>query len=351
MTVALMSSLERVLTTLDHREPDRVPLFLPVTMHGAVELGLSLEDYYANGDNVAEGQLRLRAKYGDDFVYTFFYAAVEQEAFGGQARYFDDGPPNAGEPVIKGDTDIWRLQAPVVADSPSLTKVLRATELLHDALGGDAVIVGVVISPFSLPVMQMGFDRYLDLLFGQPELFQRLMQVNEEFCVAWANAQLAAGATAIAYFDPVSSPTIVPKSVFLETGLKVAQRTIGRIAGPIAALFASGRSLPLVNEVAGAGAAIVGVSSDESLSDAKDACRGRLTVLGNLNGIEMRRWSAADAEAAVKNAISHAAPGGGFILADTHGEIPYQVPEEVLHAIADAARKWGQYPLTWLDQE
>ena len=351
MTVTLMSSLERVLTTLEHREPDRVPLFLPVTMHGALELGLSLEDYYASGENVAEGQLRLRAKYGDDFVSTFFYAAVEQEAFGGHASYFDDGPPNAGEPVIRSDTDLWRLEPPKVRDSPSLTKVLRATELLHDALGGDAVIVGVAMSPFSLPVMQMGFERYLDLLYGQPELFERLMQVNEEFCVEWANAQLGAGATAIGYFDPVSSPTIVPKSMFLETGLKVAQRTLGRIKGPVAALFASGTSLPLVHEMAGAGAAILGVSSDENLSEAKDACRGRVTVLGNLNGIEMRHWSDADAEAAVKDAIRQTAPGGGFILSDTHGEIPYQVPEQVLHAIADAARSWGQYPLTWLDDD
>jgi len=34
-----MTSLERVLTTLGHNEPDRVPLFLLLTMHGAKELG------------------------------------------------------------------------------------------------------------------------------------------------------------------------------------------------------------------------------------------------------------------------------------------------------------------------
>ncbi len=31
---AEMTSLERVLATLGHTEPDRVPLFLLVTMHG-----------------------------------------------------------------------------------------------------------------------------------------------------------------------------------------------------------------------------------------------------------------------------------------------------------------------------
>ena len=34
------TSMERVLTTLGHREPDRVPLFLLLSLHGARELGL-----------------------------------------------------------------------------------------------------------------------------------------------------------------------------------------------------------------------------------------------------------------------------------------------------------------------
>ena len=37
--------------------------------------------------------------------------------------------------------------------------------------------------------------------------------------------------------------------------------------------------------------------------------------------------------------------GGGFILADNHGEIPWQVPDGVLTAIAQAVARWGRYPL------
>jgi uroporphyrinogen decarboxylase len=35
------------------------------------------------------------------------------------------------------------------------------------------------------------------------------------------------------------------------------------------------------------------------------------------------------------------------VLSDGHGEIPLQVPDETLHAIADAARRWGRYPIDW----
>ena len=61
----------------------------------------------------------------------------------------------------------------------------------------------------------------------------------------------------------------------------------------------------------------------------------------------MRRWSPEEAEAEVKRALAAAAPGGGFVLSDGHGEIPFQVPDATLHAIAGAARRWGRYPLDW----
>ena len=34
----MMTSMQRVLTALGHREPDKVPLFLLTTMHGAKEM-------------------------------------------------------------------------------------------------------------------------------------------------------------------------------------------------------------------------------------------------------------------------------------------------------------------------
>jgi len=78
-----ITSMQRVLTTLEHKEPDRVPLLLLVTVHGAKELGVSI-----------------KAKYRHDCIYGFFYAPIEVEAWGGEVIYPDDGPPNSGLPFI-----------------------------------------------------------------------------------------------------------------------------------------------------------------------------------------------------------------------------------------------------------
>ncbi len=193
--------------------------------------------------------------------------------------------------------------------------------------------------------MQLGFSTYIELMFEQPELFNQLMKINEAFCVDWANAQLEAGATAICYFDPVSSPNIIPKEKFIETGFEIGKRTIAKINGPVAIHHASGISIPIADELSQMGAGIIGVSTNEDLGDLKSAFKNKLTVLGNLNAVEMRRWTPKTTEEKVKEAIQKAGKGGGFILADNHGEIPWQVPHEVLKAISDAVHKWGKYPI------
>lgn len=348
MSAQTMNPMQRTLTTLGQQEPDRVPLFLLTTLHGAKELGLSIEEYFSRAEYVAEGQMRLLQKYRGDCLYSFFYSSIEAEAWGGTTIYLPDGPPLCGAPVIRSPEDIDHLQPPKVMESSCLPRVLETNRLLKERVGDTVPIIAVTISPFSLPIMQMGFDNYIELIYEQPGRFERLMQANESFTVEWANAQLAAGATAICYFDPMSSTTNIPRELYLKTGQQVAKRTIAQIKGPTATHLASGRGLPIMADIADTGTAVVGVSALEDLRELKAAAAGRVSLLGNLNGVEMRRWTPAKAETEVKRAIAKAGRGGGFILGDNHGEIPWQVPDEVLLAIGNAVERWGRYPLDWV---
>jgi len=340
-----MNSMERTLAAITHTEGDRVPLFLLLSLYGAKELQIPIREYFSNPGNVARAQRRMQAKYRNDVLYTFSYAPVEIEAWGGEVVFVDDGPPNSGEPFLRSIEDIEKLEVPEIADCPGLLRVLETTSILKAEVGSETPIVGVAISPFSLPVMQMGFEKYLELMIFHPTEFDRLMRINEEFCVAWANAQLEAGATAICYFDPLASPLMVERERYLATGHLVAKRTIARIKGPTATHLASGIGLPIVDDLIATGTAIIGFSADEDLDRMKAACRNRICLLGNLNALEMRGWSPSRAASEVKNLIAKAGAGGGLLLADNHGEIPFQVPEDVLLAVSDAVREFGGYPL------
>ena len=78
MNAMAMTSLERVMKTLGHQEPDRVPLFLMLSLHGAKELGLSIQEYFSRPEHVIEGQLRLGQKFQNDCLFPFFYSALSQ---------------------------------------------------------------------------------------------------------------------------------------------------------------------------------------------------------------------------------------------------------------------------------
>lgn len=347
-----MTSLERTIAAISHKEGDRVPLFLLLSVYGAKELKMPIKEYFSKAENIVKAQLLMKEKYDNDCIYTFFYAPVEIEAFGGEVIYVDDGPPNSGEPFITEIEQINKLEVPKIENCQGLQKVLEATRLLKEKVGDETPLVGVVMSPFSLPVMQMGFEKYIEVIYEHPDYFEKLMSINESFCVAWANAQLEAGATAICYFDPLSSPNIIERETYLKTGHLVAKRTIARINGPTAIHLASGIALPVIDELAATGTAIVGFSSKDDLVAIKQAATNKLCLLGNLNGLEMIHWDLDRVEKEVKNIILKVGKGGGLILSDNHGEIPWHISEEVLLRIAQTVKKYGTYPIKdWEENE
>ena len=334
--MSAMTPLDRTLAALSHQAPDRVPVIINPTMHGAKELGLSLEAYFARAEHVIEGQIRLRARFGHDCLVPFFYSALEAEAFGMETVFSDDGPPVTGAPVLRATADIDSLRPPSM-DHPRLQEALAATRGLAEHAAGEVPVLGTVISPFSLPVLLMGFEPYLVLLHEQREAFWQLMDVTTQFSIAWANAQLTAGATAIAYFDPLSGHDFTSAALFELTGFPIACEALAAIDGPVAYHLASGRIGDRLDHFARTGAVALSTNAFEPLAELKAQAAGRIALLGNLNSVEMARWSPAEAAAAVGSVLADCGTDGGFLLGDHHGEIPFQVADEVLHAIGGAA--------------
>lgn len=340
-----MTSRERILATLSHKEPDRVPLILNTTMHPALDLGIPLREYFHSPELVVQGLITSREKFGTDAYIGFYYAPIEYEAFGGDIIFREDGPPNSGRPIINTGERIDNLESPNVRETPCLQKVLDTIRILKERSPDDAPIFGVAVSPLSLPVMQMGFEDFIRLMYTDERRFWKLMAVNSRFFINWATAQLEAGASGIIYFDPVSSPTIIPPELYRKTGLIIAKDVIPQVPGPIVSVYASARVLPIIDDIISTGAIGIGVGESEDLRKIKGICAGKVTVIGTLNGIAMRHWTREQTFSIVKQVIRDAGPGGGFIMSDNHGEIPMQVPDEVLYAIRDATREYGRYPI------
>jgi uroporphyrinogen decarboxylase len=336
-----MTSAERVAAAMGFRQPDRVPFVLPAHMHAARHLGLSIRECLETPRHVVAAQLHLREWLGHDVVSGAPPAAFEIEAWGGTIEFDDAGPPVAGPPPIQL-RQIARLQPPRLEDSPRLLRVLEAIAELRARVGNTVPVTGSVVSPFSLPVLQLGFEAYLEVMEERPLDFERLMQVNVAHCREWAHAQVRAGATALAYADPVASTDVVPLETARQKAIAVARAVLADIGVPFIYSLSSGRSLPLVDHLVGLGATAVGVSAQENLGEAIERCFGRIAVVGNLNGLAMCGWSTAEAQASVIRALWAAGTDGGWMLADNHGEIPFPVSDDVLSTIAETVKSGGR---------
>ncbi|CUU45945.1 uroporphyrinogen decarboxylase family protein [Clostridium beijerinckii] len=341
------TSMERVLTTMSKHEPDKVPLFLMCTHYCAKFLEMQIKNYFSKPENVAKGQMILLKKFNNDCLNPFYSAAHEYAAFGSEVIFDEAGAPNAGEPIIKNFDDILKLQLPDVKNSKILRSCLETISILKKEVGMSVPIAGGVLSPFSLPILQMGFDKYIELIYEKPELLNHLIKINERFCTEWANMQLRAGATFISYIDSMSVSSVIPKSIYLKTGFPSAKRTIPTIKSDVAIATSSASSASILEEILEAGIKAILVSHSDDLAEIKKKVDQRATLLGNLNGIEMCRWTRSDAEYNVREAIRKAGAGGGFILCDSLGDIPYQVSEDILYEISESVNKWGRYPLNW----
>jgi uroporphyrinogen decarboxylase len=168
------------------------------------------------------------------------------------------------------------------------------------------------------------------------------MEVNTAYCLEWARAQVRAGATLLAYSDPIASTDVVPLETARQQALSVARRVLPGLGVACVFSLASGRSLPLVDDLVDLGATAVAVSAQENLGEAIARCWGRIAVVGNLNALAMCGWSTADAESAAINALWAAGTDGGWMLADNHGEIPFPVPDDVLSTIAETVKACGR---------
>ena len=152
--------------------------------------------------------------------------------------------------------------------------------------------------------------------------------------------------TKISFFDPLSSLGMVPPETYFKTGFQVAKQTISMIKGPVITRFATGQILDFINDIAETGTIIAGAGALEDIGIIKSECKGKFTLLGNMNGNEMPGWDHKKTLQTVKEIIRKASPGGGFILSDDHGEIPFHVSDETLMTISEAVQTYGYYPIT-----
>lgn len=342
----MTTGMDRVLAALSGEPCDRVPVFCNLIDQGARELGMGLEQYFADGANVAEAQLRMRAKYGYDNVWSLFYVGREAEILGcRKIRYARDGPPNVEDFVIREWDDVDRLEIPTdLAHHPGFAEPMKCLRILRSEVGGRYPICAYVTSTMSLPAMLMGMEKWMELLFiGPAEVRERMLEKCFEFFVREIAAYREGGADVLVYSNPFGSTDTVPLRFFHATALPWIQREIEAV-GPDGMVYYCGMSRfnrVIETLIDATGFRVFYLSPLDDVAAAKRIVAGRGLTCGVINDIPLIDWSADEIRREVARIMDAGKPGGKFLFGT--GVMPCNIPEHSIRTMLEAAYEAGRY--------
>lgn len=301
-----MNSRERVMTALQHREPDRVPRF---------EIWIdTLLDELSQTDP-ASAYVNL----GQDCVMMPTRNPSESNAWKNGidewGRVWRNGMFTGG--VIDTVADIQRYSPPLVDVEQYYDS--SQTRAVREAYPDHCLIFGTHIGPFTASYMAMGFERFFLRLVDDPAFVQRLLEARTEWCIAMYQKAISLGAEILILGDDVAygnGPMISPRmwrqliwpwhrQIVEALDMPVIWHSDGDI-GPL---------LPMAIEAGFVGIHGLDAIAGMDLAGIKREYGRDLVLVGN---VDVRVLFGSDLKAVrkeVDRCIAQGASGGGYMLA------------------------------------
>jgi uroporphyrinogen decarboxylase len=227
-------------------------------------------------------------RYPLDAAILFSDILTVPDAMGLGLSFAQGEGPRFAHPV-RDEAAVAALQVP---DLDKLRYVTDAVTSIRRALNGRVPLIGFSGSPWTLACYMVegaGSDDYRlvkSMLYGRPDLMERILQINAQAVAAYLNAQIDAGAQAVMVFD--SWGGVLADGAFQRFSLRYTQQVVQALQRekdgvriPVI-VFTKGGGLWL-EQIAGIGADVVGLDWTVNLGAARALVGDRVALQGNLD--------------------------------------------------------------------
>jgi uroporphyrinogen decarboxylase len=298
-----------------------------------VREGISMLDSCTRPELVTEITMQPLRRYDVDAAILFSDIVVPLRAVGVDVDIKPGVGPVVGQP-FRDAADLARLRQLEPDDVPYITEAV--TSLVAEL--GERPLIGFAGGPFTLAsyLVEGGpsknHDRTKALLYGAPELWNKLLGALADIAISFLRVQIAAGASAVQLFDSwvgVISPEDYRRSILPHTSrifAALAPAGVPRIHFGVG----TGELLGVLGE---AGADVVGVDWRIPLDEAARRVEPGKALQGNLDpAVLLAPWEVIEARARDVLARGRSAEGHVFNLG--HGVLPETSPD-ALARLAD----------------
>jgi MtaA/CmuA family methyltransferase len=344
-----MDAIERTLTTLRFRAPDRLPSDLHNFQPAAAAMGVPLQEVFQDGELLAESQIRAWREFGHDVIILESGTSSSAEACGVEVTYRDDAAPVATTPALERLEDVEELELLDPWTTFPWSEILKATQIVARELGDRAFIIGRGDQgPFSLALMLRGYENFmLDIgLNEQPDLIHQLLDYCRRTATRFAMAQLEAGAHATSIGESPSGPDVLSPRHYRTWAYPYQKRMIAEFNAQdkLIAHHICGDVVPILDAFVDTGAPITEIDHKTDLAKARDAAAGKTAILGPIDTHLLAFGTPDEVDAACREAIAVMRAGKdahtGFVLGPGCA-LPPETPPDNIHALVAAAKRYG----------
>ncbi len=307
-----MNSMERFTRRL-HAEPvDRPPNFDIFMTRAARHIGQPQAAYYQDYRVLVDANLAVLHDFDLDIVQAISDPFRETHDFGGRIDFPPDDVPILVAPLLAEPEDLAKLQPPDPYTGKRMSDRLEAVRSFHAQVGGDTPILGWVEGALAEAADLRSVNELMMDVVLRPEWVDELLEICTETAIAFARAQVEAGADIIGLGDAVGS--LVSADMYRRFALPYEQRIFAAVheMGALARLHICGNTNRIVPDMVASGADIIDLDWMVDMQSAAARFGDRVSFCGNFDPVTvMLQGTPDDVYAATQplhgNRRSHAA--------------------------------------------
>jgi MtaA/CmuA family methyltransferase len=334
-----MNAYQRMTNRLQDEAVDRPPNFNIMMTFAAHYIGQPLSRYYLDYRVLCEANLAVQQDFSLDIVQAISDPYRETADFGANIEFPDDDLPLCRIPLLEEAADLSRLKPPDPHTGRRMSDRLEALRTFRAQVGGQVPIMGWVEGALAEAADLYGVLPLMKALVRQPEWVDDLLEICVEVGVAFARAQVEAGADIIGLGDAIASQ--VSPEMYLRFALPYEKRIFDAVheMGALARLHICGNTTHLLHLMPHSGADIIDIDWMVSMRAAAGAFGDGPAVCGNFDPVAIMLQGT---QQQVRDSAAACLDQGGDRSFSAAGcEIPDGTPHENLLAHAQALREYG----------
>ena len=345
-----MTSLERVVLALQHKEADRVPVYPLINSVSRKATGITYEEWTKDPEKCAEAIIKATEEIGADCFCTLTDLSVEAADWGQKIIYSAEvaAHPDMDDRLIKSPEDYAKVGIIDPRTTPRMSAHIELAKLLAEKKGKEYPVVGFVCAPLVVLSMMRGQEKiFLDLLKSPAKVHPALRAITESLktlCVAL----IEVGCHAIMLDTLYASKSIMsPKMWDTFEGVYVEEIcNLIREKGSMVMLHNCGNGVYFEEQIKRMDPVLISYQhmppDCPDMAAVKEKYGKKTTLMGHVEPGWLYMATEEELRQKCREQIDAYAKGGGFVLA-TGCEYPSDLDFNFAKVMVEEAKTYGVY--------